>query len=54
MRGLTRKNVVLYVDLVGLSEGSYVLPVRAEEIAGVDASGVSVGVGSITVTIRRR
>ena len=54
VRGLTRKNVVLYVDLTGLSEGSYVLPVRAEEIAGVDASGVSVGVDSITVTIRRR
>ncbi len=54
VRNLTRKNVVLYVDLAGLAEGTYVLPVRAEEIAGVDASGVKVGVASITVTISRR
>ena len=54
VRGLTRKNVILYVDLAGLSEGTYVLPVRAEEISGINASDVSVGVGSITVTLSKK
>lgn len=52
VRALTRRNIVLYVDLSGLSAGTYVLPVRAEEISGVNLSDIQVSVQSVTVVIR--
>lgn len=51
VRALTRRNIVLYVDLSGLSAGTYVLPVRAEEISGVNLSDIQVSVQSVTVVI---
>jgi YbbR domain-containing protein len=52
MAGVKRSGVTAYVDLSGLSAGTYVLPVKTGEISGIASSGVSVKDTTITVKIK--
>ncbi len=52
MAGVKRADVVAFVDLTGLTAGTYILPVKVEEIAGIDSSGITIEDTSVTVVIR--
>ena len=52
MNGLKRAGISAYVDLAGLSEGTYTLPVKIGDIAGIDAENIKVADTSVTVVIK--
>lgn len=51
MTNLTRKDLQVYIDLAGLSSGTYLLPVKIEGLAGIDSSNIEIENPSVTVVI---
>ena len=49
---LSREDIVLYVDLADLSAGTITLPVRIEEIVGIDVTKAVIETPTISVTLR--
>ena len=51
MTDITRRDLQVYIDLAGLSSGTYVLPVKVEELAGISSSEIVIENPSVTVVI---
>lgn len=51
MTDITRRDLQVYIDLAGLSSGTYVLPVKVEELAGINSSEIVIKNPSVTVVI---
>ena len=51
MTGITRSDLNVYIDLTGLTSGTYVLPVKIEELPGIDSSDILIENPSVTVVI---
>ena len=52
MSNVQREDIKIYVDLAGQKPGSYVLPVKVEDLAGIDISEVTLEHASVSVEIK--
>jgi len=52
MSNVQREDIKIYVDLAGQKPGSYVLPVKVEDLGGIDISEVTLEHASVSVEIK--
>lgn len=52
LNSLGNSSFKVYVDAKGLKQGTYIIPVRIEDIEGLDMSKVSINMPSISITVQ--